>query len=160
MLIARSTIQPKLNKIKVPFTIFWWILMHFLLFFWFFFNFGWMVDLAMSIFEFPTKFLVIWHPWHPWVCIRSDLKPLETDMSDSSYCARPRMRLLMTRRTGVLLWKHLKVKLTNPAKKTFRCRPTASELCWLHENAVIFLCSTLWFIMVLPKVILLTFLFR
>ena len=45
-----------------------------------------MVDLAMSIFEFLTKFLVIWHPWHPWVCIRSDLKPLETDMSDSSYC--------------------------------------------------------------------------
>ena len=46
-----------------------------------------MVDLAMSIFEFLTKFLVIWHPWHPWVCIRSDLKPLETDISDSSYCA-------------------------------------------------------------------------
>ena len=34
-------------------------------------NFGWMVDLAMSIFEFLTKFLVFWHPWHPWVCIRS-----------------------------------------------------------------------------------------
>ena len=45
-----------------------------------------MVDLAMSIFEFLTKFQVIWHPWHPWVCIRSDFKPLETDMSDSSYC--------------------------------------------------------------------------
>ena len=45
-----------------------------------------MVDLAMSIFEFLTKFLVIWHPWHPWVCIRSDLKPLETDISNSSYC--------------------------------------------------------------------------
>ena len=40
----------------------------------------------MSIFEFLTKFLVIWHPWHPWVCIRSDLKPLETDINDSSYC--------------------------------------------------------------------------
>ena len=50
-------------------------------------NFGWMVDLAMSSFEFLPKFLVIWHPWHPWVCICSDLKPLETDMSDSSYCA-------------------------------------------------------------------------
>ena len=50
-------------------------------------NFGWMVDLAMSIFEFLNKFLIFWHPWHPWVCIRSDLKPLfETDMSDSSYC--------------------------------------------------------------------------
>ena len=50
-------------------------------------NFGWMVDLAMSIFEVLTKFLVFWHPLHPWVCIRSDLKPLfETDMSDSSYC--------------------------------------------------------------------------
>ena len=47
-----------------------------------------MVDLAMSIFEFLTKFLVIWHPWHPWVCIRSDLKPLETDISDSSYCVK------------------------------------------------------------------------
>ena len=48
-------------------------------------NFGWMVDLAMSIFEFITKFLVFWHPW---VCIHSDLNPLfETDMSDSSYCA-------------------------------------------------------------------------
>ena len=45
-----------------------------------------MVGLAMSIFEYLTKFLVIWHPWHPWVCIRSDLKPLETDLSDSSYC--------------------------------------------------------------------------
>ena len=47
-----------------------------------------MVDLAMSIFEYVTKFLIFWYPWHPWVCIRSDLKPLfETDMSDSSYCA-------------------------------------------------------------------------
>ena len=46
-------------------------------------NDGWMVDLAMSIFEFLTKFLVFWHPW---VCIRRDLKPLfETDISDSSY---------------------------------------------------------------------------
>ena len=51
-----------------------------------FLNFGWMVDLAMSIFEFLTKFLTFWHPWHPWVCIRSDLKPLfETDMNNSSY---------------------------------------------------------------------------
>ena len=41
----------------------------------------------MSIFEFLTKFMVFWHPWPPWVCIGSDLKPLfETDMSDSSYC--------------------------------------------------------------------------
>ena len=47
---------------------------------------GWMVDLAMSIFEFLTKFLVIWQPWYPWVCIRSDLKPLETYIRDSSYC--------------------------------------------------------------------------
>ena len=39
-------------------------------------NFGWMVDLAMSIFEFLTKFLIFWHPWHPWVCIRSDLKQI------------------------------------------------------------------------------------
>ena len=46
-----------------------------------------MVDLAMSIFKFLSKFLVFWHPLHPWVCIRSDLKPLfETDMSNSSYC--------------------------------------------------------------------------
>ena len=45
-----------------------------------------MVDLAMIIFEFITKFLAFWHPWHAWVCIRSDLKPLfEADMSDSSY---------------------------------------------------------------------------
>ena len=35
------------------------------------FNFGWMVDLAMSIFKFHTKFLILWHPWHPWGCIRS-----------------------------------------------------------------------------------------
>ena len=40
----------------------------------------------MRNFEFFTKFLIIWHPWDPWVCIRSALKPLETDMSDSSYC--------------------------------------------------------------------------
>ena len=47
-----------------------------------------MVDLAMNIFEFLTKFLIFRHPWHPWVCIRSDLKTLfETDVSDSSYCA-------------------------------------------------------------------------
>ena len=51
-------------------------------------NFGWMVDLAMSIFVFLTKFLIFWHPWHHWVCIRSDLKPLfETDTCDFSYCA-------------------------------------------------------------------------
>ena len=47
-----------------------------------------MVDLAMSIFEFLTKFLIIWQPRHPWVYIRSDLKPLETDISDSSYCVK------------------------------------------------------------------------
>ena len=86
ILIARSTIQPKLSKIKNHQEIhqnslkngkLFLILLHF----------GWMVDLAMSIFEFLTKFLVFWHPWHPWVFIRSDLKPLETDISDSSYCA-------------------------------------------------------------------------
>ena len=50
-------------------------------------NFGWMVDLAMSIFVFLTKFLIFWHPRHPRVCICSNLKPLfETEMSDSSYC--------------------------------------------------------------------------
>ena len=27
----------------------------------------------MSIFKFLTKFLIFWHPWYPWVCIRSDL---------------------------------------------------------------------------------------
>ena len=43
-------------------------------------NFGWMVDLAMSIFVFLTKFLIFWHPRHPRVCICSNLKPLfETD---------------------------------------------------------------------------------
>ncbi len=36
-------------------------------------NFGWMVNLAMSIFEFLTKFLIFWLPWHPWVCIRSSI---------------------------------------------------------------------------------------
>ena len=30
------------------------------------FNFGWMVDLAMSIFEFLTKFLIFWHPCWKW----------------------------------------------------------------------------------------------
>ena len=82
ILIARSTIQPKLSKIKnnLPLLInFDTFLNVFLISL----NFGWMVDLAMSIFEFLTKFLVFWHPW---VYIRSDLKPLfETDMSDSSY---------------------------------------------------------------------------
>ena len=45
-------------------------------------NFGWMVDLAMSIFEFLIKSMVFWHPWHLWVCIRSvcwkwNLEPIE-----------------------------------------------------------------------------------
>ena len=39
-----------------------------------FFNFGWMVDLGMQIFEFVTLFLIIRHPEDPWVCIRSSLK--------------------------------------------------------------------------------------
>ena len=30
-----------------------------------------MVDLEMSIFEFLTNFLIFWHHWHPWVCVRS-----------------------------------------------------------------------------------------
>ena len=34
-------------------------------------NFGWMVDLAISIFEFLIKFLIFWHPWDLWICIRS-----------------------------------------------------------------------------------------
>ena len=43
-----------------------------------------MVNLAMSIYEFLTKFRIFWHPW---VCIYSDLKPpFETDVRDSSYC--------------------------------------------------------------------------
>ena len=72
MLIARSTIQPKLNKIKIHlpfFDEFWCIFTVFLILL----NLGWMVDLAMSIFVFLTKFLIFWHPWHLWVCIRSDL---------------------------------------------------------------------------------------
>ena len=76
ILIARSTIQPKLSKIKKnPEEMHqnsskdgkWFLIL---------FNFGWMVDLAMSIFEFLTKFLIFWHPWHPWMCIRSDLKQI------------------------------------------------------------------------------------
>ena len=76
ILIARSTIQPKLGKIKnnLPFfkEVWWsssWLLISL--------NFGWMVDLAISIFEFLTKFLVCWHPWHPWVCVRSDWNRFE-----------------------------------------------------------------------------------
>ena len=75
ILIARSTIQPKWSKIKnnLPFfKEFWWISSWFLILL----NFGWMVDLAMSIFEFLTKFLIFWLPWHPWVCVRSDLKQI------------------------------------------------------------------------------------
>ena len=57
-----------------------------------------MVDLAMSIFEFLTKFLVFWNPWHPWVCIRSDLKPLfETNRSDSSYSVAIALKLSRAR---------------------------------------------------------------
>ena len=40
----------------------WFLILH---------NFGWMVDLAMSIFEFHTKFLIFWHHWDLWICIRS-----------------------------------------------------------------------------------------
>ena len=43
----------------------WFLILH---------NFGWMVNLAMIIFETLTKILIIWHPWHLWVCIHSDLK--------------------------------------------------------------------------------------
>ena len=51
-------------------------------------NFGWMVNLAMSIFLFFTKFLIFRHPWHPWVCIRNHLKSqFETDISNFSYSA-------------------------------------------------------------------------
>ena len=35
-----------------------------------------MVNLAMSMFKFLTKLLVFWHSWHPWVCVRSDLKQI------------------------------------------------------------------------------------
>jgi hypothetical protein len=85
--IARWTIHPSLSKIKnnLPFFKEFWCIFQ-----WFkiLLKYGWMVDLTMSIFEFLIKFLVFWHPWRPWMCIRSDLKPLfETDMSDSSYCA-------------------------------------------------------------------------
>ena len=34
-------------------------------------NDGWMVDLAMGSFGFLTIFLIFWHPWDPWICIRS-----------------------------------------------------------------------------------------
>ena len=43
------------------------------MFFFILLNFGWMFELAMSIFEFHNKFLIFLHPW---VCIRSDLKQI------------------------------------------------------------------------------------
>ena len=79
--------SPKLNKIKnyLPFVM---NFDSFLNVFLILLNFGMMVDLAMSIFVFLIKFLFFWHPWQPWVCIRSDFKPqIETDISNSSYCA-------------------------------------------------------------------------
>ena len=73
ILISRSS---KIKNNLLFFKEFWCIFQWFLIFL----NYGWMVDLAMSIFNFLAKFLVFWHPWHPWVCIHSDLKPLfETD---------------------------------------------------------------------------------
>ena len=36
-----------------------------------------MVDLEKSIFEFLRKILIIWHPWHLWICVYSDLKQIE-----------------------------------------------------------------------------------
>ena len=55
-------------------------------------NFGWMVDLAMSIFEFLIKSMVFWHPWHLWVCIRSvcwkwNLEQIDA-IGNSSQCVR------------------------------------------------------------------------
>ena len=34
-------------------------------------NDGWMVDLAMGSFGILTIFLIYWHPWDLWICIRS-----------------------------------------------------------------------------------------
>ena len=79
-----------------------------------------MVDLAMMIFVFHTKFLIFWHPWYPLVCIRSDLKPLfETDSCDSSYCDLHHVQIgnqniqKMAKRTnsGYFLKKVVKVKI-------------------------------------------------
>ena len=70
LLIARSTIQPYLSKIKNhgkmhPNSLKNGKLFLILL------NDGWMVDLAMGSFGFLTIFLIFWHPWDPWICIRS-----------------------------------------------------------------------------------------
>ena len=75
-----------------------------------------MVNLAMSIFVFLTKLLIFWHPWHPWVCIRSDLKPLfETDMRDSSYSA-------------VLSTKPKNITLSITLENSEQLRPTLGSL--------------------------------
>ena len=66
-------------------------------------NDGWMVDLAMSMFESIKKFLVLWHswhPWHPWVRIRSgcwkwNLKQIEAIPPNMGGC------ILMNYRGGL-----------------------------------------------------------
>ena len=70
ILIARSSIQPKLSKIKNHWEMHQNSLKNGKLFL-ILLNDGWMVDLAMGSFGFITIFLIFWHPWDPWICIRS-----------------------------------------------------------------------------------------
>ena len=75
-------------------------------------KFDWMVDLAMSIFEFLTKFLIFWHSWHPWVCIRSvgwkwNLKQIKAIPPSVPYILGDQLTLSMYLNRGGRLCPHV-----------------------------------------------------
>ena len=118
ILIARSTIQPKLSKIKplrnaTKFLKKW----HFFLL-----NDGWMVDLAMGSFRFLTIFLIFWHPWYPWICIRSvcwvwNLKQIEAILPSVALVILQMSSVCISfYRLKVLMQMELISKITNEKK--------------------------------------------
>ena len=66
-------------------------------------NFGRMVDLAMSIFEFLTKFLIFWHPWHPTEVRRAPLIHLKKKKIQKGF-----QYIKISQRTQILCMNHYK----------------------------------------------------
>ena len=132
-------------------------------------NDGWMVDLAMGSFGFLTIFLIYWHPWDPWICIRSvcwksNLKQIEAippsvvcmvDIFsplcfDESSCPSIQVFLWLVNLGGTLVWlipKDLDILFTQKSRPSYsiiiECQ---SHFISVTQEAIVSFIPYFWFL--------------